>query len=219
MKRPLFAAALIAALAGASCGGGASSTVTAPATKTEAASATTGSKPRDLETFMVLINFDLYRTKIVPAFDKYVNAGDASPLRELVAPGVEVPELSEKKLRLEAAQKMAPAVLEARCLVKLPGIDPYQLGGGGELVSYLYSASDWLRETLSSKDISDITLDYPLGEHTEIIRPPDAAEIRVNVRKIPAPEDAAIKKQLAALLTMMEAPEKNPKYALAMVMK
>ena len=168
---------------------------------------------------MVLIDFDLYRTKIAPAFDKYVNAGDASQLRALVAQGVDVPESSEKKARLEAAQKLAPAVLEAKCLVRLPGIDPYQLGGGGELVSYLYSASDWLRETLSSKDISDITLDYPLGEHTEIIRPPDAAEIRVNVRHIPAPEDAAIKKQLAALLTMMEAPEKNAKYALAMVMK
>jgi hypothetical protein len=119
---------------------------------------------------------------------------------------------------MEAALKLAPAVTEAICLVRLPGIEPYQLGGS-ELVSYLYSASDRIREALTSKDISEEALDYPLGEHTEIIRPADAAELRVNVRTVPTPEDANLRTQLAALLKMMDAAASNSRYALALVMK
>ncbi len=167
---------------------------------------------------MVLLDLGVYEGKISPAFEKYVKTGDASGLRQIVAAGIEVPELDDRKKRLEAAQKLAPAIMEAKCLVRLPGVEPYQLGAG-ELVSYLYSASDWLRETLTSKDISDITLDYPLGEHAEIIRPVDAAEIRVNIRNIPAPEDANIKRQLAALLSLMDDAARNPRHAIAMVMK
>ena len=167
---------------------------------------------------MVLLDLGVYEGRIAPAFEKYVNAGDASGLRPLMADGVEAPQLDDRKKRLEAAQKLAPAIMEAKCLVRLPGVEPYQLGAG-ELVSYLYSASDWLRETLTSKDISDITLDYPLGEHAEIIRPVDAAEIRVNIRNIPVPEDANIKRQLAALLSLMDDAAKNPRHAIAMVMK
>ena len=167
---------------------------------------------------MVLLDVGVYETKIAPAFEKYVSAGDASPLRRIVADGVDVPELDDRKKRLEVAQKLAPAIMDAKCLVRLPGVEPYQLGAS-ELVSYLYSASDWLRETLTSKDISDITLDYPLGEHAEIIRAADAAEIRVNIRNIPAPEDANIKRQLAGLLSLMDDAAKNPKHAIAMVMK
>lgn len=165
---------------------------------------------------MVLIDLGLYESKIAPAFDKYVGTGDASALAQLTTEPI--PDLKDRKQRLEAALKLAAPVVEAKCLIKLAGSEPYQLGAG-ELVSYLYSASDWLRETLTARDISDVALDYPLGEITEIIRPVDATEIRVNIRNIPMPEDAGIKKQLAGLLAMMDAAAKNPKHALAMVMK
>lgn len=165
---------------------------------------------------MVLFDLGRYQSTVAPAFDKYVESGDASGVRKLTKETV--PELSDRRQRIAAAQKLAGPVVEAECLVKLPGVEPYQLGGS-ELVSYLYSASDWLREALTARDISDVTLDYPLGEFTEIIRPIDATEIRVNVRNIPMPEDAQIKKQLANLLAMMEAAGRNSKYALAMVMR
>ena len=179
-------------------------------------------RPRDLETFMVLIDLGVYKSKIAPAFEKYVTTGDPSAIRALLpaaAPTVDLPEIDDRKKRLVAALAVSPRIVEAKCLVRPAGIEPYQLGGSTALVSYLYSASDWLRETLTAKDISDLTLDYPIGEHTEIIRPTDAAEIRVYTRNIPAPEDAAIKTQLAALLKLMETAEKNPNYALALVMK
>jgi hypothetical protein len=214
--------ALLAALLWqtACTGGGKTPAPTAGSTaavQSAAGSSPASSKPRDLETYLVLIDSSIYETKIKPAFDKYVNNGEPGPVRLLLA-GAVLAEDSSKPRRFEAAQRLSPAVMEAKCLVKLPGVEPYQLGPG-ELVAYLYSASDWLRETLTSKDISDIALDYPLGEITEIIRPTDAAEIRMYMRNVPAPEDAAIKKQHAALLTMMDAAAKNPKYALAMVMK
>ncbi len=176
-------------------------------------------RPRDLETYLALVDLNVYKTRIAPAFEQYVNTGDARAVTALQRDGGgALPELTDRKKRLEAALKAAPAVVEAQCLVKLPGIAPYQLGGG-ELTSYLFSASDWLRETLTSKDISDVTLDYGLGEHTEIIRAADAAEIRVNVRNVPVPEDAAVKAQLTAFLAMMDAAGRNPHYALALVMK
>jgi len=174
-------------------------------------------RPRDLETYIALVDIDVYKSKVAPAFDRYVSTGETGDAAKLM-PGLTLPALDTKQKRLEAALKAAPPVVEAKCLVKLAGIEPYQLGGG-ELVSYLYSASDWLRETLTAKDISDETLDYPLGEHAEVIRPADAAEIRVNVRNVPTPPDAGIKNQLAALLTMMDAVSRNPHYALALVMK
>ena len=215
-SKALFAAAAMGALA--SCGGASTPVGSTAATPAGAASTVTpGSRPRDLDTYMALIDLDVYKSKVAPAFDKYVNTGDDKAVRALLA-SASLPELGDKKKRLEAAIKLAPAVVEAKCLVKLPGIEPYQLGGG-ELVSYLYSASDWLRETLTSKDISDETLDYPLGEHAEIIRPADATEIRVYARKVPAPEDANVGKQLAALLTMMDAVSRSPHYALALVMR
>lgn len=165
---------------------------------------------------MVLLDLGVYETRIAPALDKYVATGDRSGLEKLTPEPI--PDLAERKQRLEAAFKLAAPIVESKCLVRVAGSEPYQLGGG-ELVSYLYSASDWLRETLTARDISDVALDYPLGEITEIIRPVDAAEIRVNIRNIPMPEDGGIKKQLAGLLAMMDAAAKNPKYALAMVMK
>ena len=171
---------------------------------------------------MVLIDMGVYNSKIAPAFEKYVTAGDPSAVRALLpadAPTPDLPEIDDRKKRLAAALAVSPRIVEAKCLVRAAGIEPYQLGGSTALLSYLYGASDWLRETLTAKDISDITLDYPIGEHTEIIRPADAAEIRVYTRNIPVPEDAAIKAQLAALLKLMETAEKNPNYALALVMK
>ncbi len=204
------------------CGGGPAATrpptvQPTAAAKMAATGAATGSRPRDLETYLVLIDLGVYRSKVAPAFEKYIESGDASAVSGLM-PGAKLPALAERKKRLEAALELAPTVVETKCLVKLAGIEPYQLGGT-ELVSYLYSASDWLRETLTSKDISDVTLEYPLGEHTEIIRATDAAEIRVNARNVPAPEDAKIKSQLAAFLTMMDAAGRNPHYAVALVMK
>ena len=204
------------------------STASAPASPAaaDAQPPATGSskpRPRDLETFMALIDMGIYKSKVAPAFEKYVTTGDSSALRALLPadapnnPGL--PEVDDRRKRLAAALAAASRIVEAKCLVRLAGIEPFQLGGSTALVSYLYSASDWLRETLTAKDISDITLDYPIGEHTEIIRPTDAAEIRVYTRNIPVPEDAAIKTQLAALLKMMETAEKNPNYALALVMK
>jgi hypothetical protein len=174
-------------------------------------------KPRDLETYMVLLDLGVYKSAIAPAFDRYISSGDAKAVRHLL-PGAALPESPDRKNRLEAAQKVAPLVMESRCLVKLPGVEPYQLGGS-ELVSYLYSASDRLREALTSRDISEETLDYPLGEHTEIIRAEDAAEIRVNIRKVPSPEDAGLKTQLAGLLRMMDAAAGNSRLSLALVMK
>ncbi|MBM3792850.1 MAG: hypothetical protein FJW31_02050 [Acidobacteria bacterium] len=175
-----------------------------------------GNKPRDLETYMVLVDLDAYEKKVAPAFEKYVTSGDTEALAELTSAAI--PTLPDRKQRTEAALKLAPAVVEAKCLVKLPGIEPFQLGPG-ELISYLYSASDLIRDTLAARDISDVTLDYPLGEHTEIIRAADAAELRVNVRNVPVPEDAGITKQLADLLKLMDDSAQNPRHALAMVMK
>lgn len=198
---------------------GPSSTPPATAATQTASTASNKPRPRDLDTYMVLFDLGTYESKIAPAFDKYVSTGDTGALSELIRSGGEaIPNLADRKQRFEAAQKLAGPLVEARCLVKVSGSEPYQLGPS-ELVSYLYSASDWLRETLTARDISDISLDYPLGELTEIIRPVDAAEIRVNVRNIPMPEDAAIRKQLAALLAMMDAAGKNPKHVLALVMK
>ncbi len=208
-------------------GGKPGSTESAPASSEAAGvpsptAASSKARPRDLETFMVLIDLGIYKSKIAPAFEKYVTTGDPNAIRELLpsgAPPVDLPEVEDRKKRLAAALAVSPRIVEAKCLVRPAGIEPYQLGGSTALVSYLYSASDWLRETLTAKDISDLTLDYPIGEHTEIIRPADAAEIRVYTRNIPIPEDAAIKTQLAALLKMMETAEKNPNYAIALVMK
>ena len=218
MKSSIVLAAAASLLSG--CGGRAPG---APAKSSrevrgDPAAATPAVRPRDLETYMVLLDLAVYKSKVAPAFDKYVTFGDSAGVRELM-PGVELPRSSDRKSRLEAALKASSSVVEAKCLVRLAGVEPYQLGGGSELVSYLYSASDWLRETLTSKDVSDLTLDYPLGEHTEIIRPADAAEIRVNARNVLPPEDATIKRQLAALLTMMDAASGNPNFALALVMK
>lgn len=220
------AAALVLLLVETSCGGAgnspsAAASATAATPNPEVGNQAAGPaasrpRPKDLETYMILFDLGIYESKIAPAFDKYVATGDASGLEKLTSQPV--PVLANRKQRLEAAQKLAAPIVEARCLVKLPGADPYQLGAS-ELVSYLFSASDWLRETLTARDISDVALDYPVGEITEIIRPVDAAEIRVNIRNIPMPEDAGIKKQLAGLLAMMDAAAKNPKQALAMVMK
>jgi len=208
--------ALVLALEG--CGGTSPVTSPAPAAATPTTMAVSpSSRPRDLESYLVLIDIAAYKSKVAPAFDKYVDTGDAGAVQALL-PGIAVPELTDRKKRLEAALKLASAVVEARCVVKLPGVDPYQLGAS-ELVSYLYSASDRLRETLTSKDISDETLDYPVGEHAEIIRPADAAEIRGLARNVPVPEDAGIRKQLAALHTMLDDPARNRNHALAMVMK
>ena len=201
----------------AGCGGGPSSPGSSPASTQPALDGPQSARPRDLDTYLAIIDLATYKNKVAPAFERYVSTGDADALAALV-PKVSLPELDDRKKRLEAALKAAPAVMEAKCLVRLPGIEPYQLGTG-ELVSYLYSASDWLRETLSSKDISDLTLDYGLGEHTEIIRPTDAAEIRVNARNVPVPEDPKVKAQLASFLSMMDAAAKNPNYGLALVMK
>lgn len=200
------------------CGGSkpaAETASTAPAADAQTKPAVAG-KPRDLETYMVLVDLDAYEKKVQPAFEKYVASGETDALAELTSAAI--PTLPDRKRRTEAALKLAPAVVEAKCLVRLPGIEPFQLGPG-ELISYLYSASDLIRDTLAARDISDVTLDYPLGEHTEIIRAADAAELRVNVRNVPVPEDASIKKQLADLLKLMDDSAQNPRHALAMVMK
>ncbi len=214
-KSTLLAVALVAALDG--CGGSSPVTSAAPAATKPASVPSPATRPRDLETYLVLIDVGAYKSKVAPAFDKYVDSGDTKAVRDLL-PGIEVPESPDRKKRLEAALKLASAVVEARCVVRLPGISPYQLGNT-ELVSYLYSASDRLRETLASKDISDDTLEYPLGEHTEIIRPADTVEIRGLARNVPAPEDAGMRKQLAAFHTMLDAAGRNPNHALALVMK
>lgn len=215
-KSTLLAVLLMAALYG--CGGSSPVASSAPAaTQPPNSAAAPGSRPRDLETYLVLFDLAAYKSKVSPAFDKYVDTGDTAGVRDLL-PGIEVPELADRKKRAEAALKLATAVVEARCVVKLPGVDPYQLGSS-ELASYLFSASDRLRETVTSKDISDETLEYPLGEHTEIIRPVEIAEIRGLARNVPVPDDAAMRKQLAAFHTMMDAAGRKPDYALALVMK
>jgi hypothetical protein len=214
-KSTLLAAALVAALD--SCGGSSPVTSPAPAATKPVAAPSPTTRPRDLETYLVLIDLGAYKSKVAPAFDEYVDSGGTKAVRDLL-PGIEVPEFQDRKKRLEVALKLASAVVEARCVVKLPGIDPYQLGSA-ELVSYLYSASDRLRETLTSKDISDETLAYPLGEHAEIIRPADVIEIRGLAGNVPVPEDAEMREQLAAFRAMMDAAGRNPNHALALVMK
>ena len=77
-----------------------------------------------------------YKLKVAAAFDKYITFGDASAVRALLpANASEMPQLSDRKKQLEAALAVSPGVVEAKCLVRLQGLDPYQLGGSGALVS------------------------------------------------------------------------------------
>lgn len=112
---------------------------------------------------------------------------------------------------------LSSKILQVLCVPRDKGVSPEQNMGRTPLIPYLYERSEWIKDLFTSvRQVRGGTLEFSIGECTEIFTKQDLQEFNMQLDNVQPPKDIVLRKEYDNLRALLKLTLKDEDLTLAL---